>query len=85
MCECCPAWLCTATILLEVPVDVTQPTELPAQLVEHLPRMQSVVGSNPTQGSFFIENQYCGLFVMHSTCALYHVRITIGCGAAYTV
>ena len=37
----------------------TQPAgaALVAQLVEHSPRTRSVVGSNPTQGSFFFEKR----------------------------
>ena len=60
---------------------------LVAQLLRALPRMQKVVGSNPTQGSsFFFKDNCLGIcivlfhcvsgvswsFIMHATVLIYH-------------
>ena len=52
---------------------------LVAQLVERLPRTQSAVGSNPTQGSFFFEKrESClGVHVYLCLALIYHVVQTI--------
>ena len=53
------------------------------QLVEHSPRMQSVVGSNPTQGSFcFEKRESCpGCISLPCLLVMYiHVAHAVACG-----
>ena len=51
-------------------------SQLVAQLVEYLPRMQYVVGLNHTQGSFFLKKEKAVLHVQYACkfCYMYNIH-----------